>query len=64
MIPQLQKSGHVERGWLGVQIQPVTPEIADSLGLGNAAGALIAGVQSGSPAAKAGLKAGDIITSV
>jgi serine protease Do len=64
VIPQLQKAGHVERGWLGVQIQPVTREIADSLGLSNAAGALIAGVQTGSPAAKAGLKAGDIITSI
>ncbi|RTL65389.1 MAG: Do family serine endopeptidase [Hyphomicrobiales bacterium] len=64
VIPQLQKSGHVDRGWLGVQIQPVTREIADSLGLNNAAGALIAGVQSNSPAAKAGLKAGDVITSI
>jgi serine protease Do len=64
VIPQLQKSGHVVRGWLGVQIQPVTQDIADSLGLRKAAGALIAEPQPGSPAAEAGLKAGDVIASV
>jgi serine protease Do len=64
IIPQLQKSGHVVRGWLGVQIQPVTQDIADSLGLKSAAGALIADPQSGSPAAEAGLKSGDVITKV
>jgi serine protease Do len=64
VIPQLQKSGHVTRGWLGVQIQPVTEEVADSLGLKAAAGALVAEPQAGSPAAAAGLKPGDIITSV
>ncbi len=64
IIPQLQKSGHVVRGWLGVQIQPVTQEIAESLGLERAAGALVAQPQPGSPAAEAGLKAGDVITKV
>jgi len=64
VIPQLQKSGHVTRGWLGVQIQPVTEEVADSLGLKAAAGALVAEPQPGSPAAAAGLKPGDIITNV
>jgi serine protease Do len=64
VIPQLQKGGHVSRGWLGVQIQPVTEEVADSLGLKAAAGALVAEPQAGSPAAAAGLKPGDIITSV
>jgi serine protease Do len=62
VIPQLQKSGHVVRGWLGVQIQPVTQDIADSLGLKSAAGALVANPQPGSPAAEAGLKSGDVIT--
>jgi len=64
VIPQLQKGGHVTRGWLGVQIQPVTEEVADSLGLKAAAGALVAEPQPGSPAAAAGLKPGDVITSV
>jgi len=64
VIPQLQKGGHVTRGWLGVQIQPVTEEVADSLGLKAPAGALVAEPQPGSPAAAAGLKPGDVITSV
>jgi serine protease Do len=64
VIPQLQKGGHVTRGWLGVQIQPVTEEVADSLGLKAAAGALVAEPQPGGPAATAGLKPGDIITSI
>lgn len=53
--------GRVERGWLGVSIQPVTGEIAESLGLGEARGALIAGVEQGSPAAQAGIRTGDVI---
>jgi serine protease Do len=64
VIPQLQKTGHVVRGWLGVQIQPVTQAIADSLGLKKAAGALVASPQPGSPAAEAGLKSGDVIARV
>jgi serine protease Do len=64
VVAQLKESGHVTRGWLGVQIQPVTAEIADSLGLKKAAGALVAEPQSGSPAAKAGIKSGDVITAV
>src|SRR5262249_21821612 len=64
VIPQLQKSGHVTRGWLGVQVQPVSEEVAESLGLKAAVGALVAEPQSGSPAAAAGLKSGDIITTV
>ncbi len=64
VIPQLQKNGQVSRGWLGVQIQPVTGEIAESLGLKTPAGALVAEPQADSPAAKAGLKSGDVITSV
>ena len=64
VIPQLQKNGQVDARWLGVQIQPVTREIADSLGLKTATGALVAEPQAGSPAATAGLKSGDVITSV
>lgn len=64
VVDQLKTHGRVERGWLGVQIQPVTPDIADSLGLENAKGALIAEAQADSPAAKAGLKSGDVITRV
>jgi serine protease Do len=51
-------------GWMGVRIQPVTADIADSLGLKKAEGALVAEPQSGSPAAKAGILAGDVITAV
>jgi serine protease Do len=61
VIEQLKEHGKVERGWLGVQIQEVTPEIAKSLGLPKAEGALVADVTKDSPAAKAGLKQGDVI---
>jgi Do/DeqQ family serine protease len=54
----------VKRPWLGAKLQAITPEIADSMGLKRPAGALVATVQAGSPAAQAGLKAGDIIVSV
>jgi Do/DeqQ family serine protease len=54
----------VKRPWLGARLQPVTPEIADSLGLKRPAGALISSVTAGSPAARAGLKSGDLILSV
>ncbi|HEV2548327.1 MAG TPA: DegQ family serine endoprotease [Stellaceae bacterium] len=63
VIDQLREHGKVERGWLGVQIQEVTPEIAKSLGLPKPEGALVADVTKGSPAAKAGFKQGDVITS-
>lgn len=64
VVAQLKDRGSVTRGWIGVQIQPVTRDIADSLGLKNAEGALVAEPQAGSPAAKAGIKSGDVITSV
>jgi serine protease Do len=63
VIDQLRDHGKVERGWLGVQIQEVTPEIAKSLGLPKPEGALVADVTKGGPAAKAGFKQGDVITS-
>jgi serine protease Do len=61
IIPQLEKAGYVERGWLGVQIQGVNKEIADALGLKEAKGALVSQPQPGSPAAKAGIRSGDTI---
>jgi len=64
VVSQLRERGYVRRGWIGVQVQPVTGEIADSLGIKDAEGALVSGTQSDSPAAKAGLKAGDVITSI
>src|SRR6516225_2393289 len=64
VVAQLKERGHVTRGWLGVQIQPVTAGIADSLGLKKAAGAMVDEPQSGSPAAKAGIESGDVITAV
>jgi Do/DeqQ family serine protease len=57
-------SSAVKRAWLGAKLQEVTPEIADSLGLKRPAGALIANLVAGSPAAKAGLKTGDLIVSI
>jgi len=64
VISQLREKGSVTRGWIGVQIQPVTPEIADSMGLRQATGALVAEPQPNSPAVKAGIQSGDVITTV
>ena len=63
IISQLKDSGHVKRGWLGVKIQTVTDEIADSLGLKKAKGALVLDVNEDSPAKQAGMLAGDVILS-
>ena len=62
VIEQLIKYGETKRGWLGVRIQTVTKEIADSLGLNETIGALVTDVNKNSPADKAGLQQGDIIT--
>src|SRR4051794_5239869 len=64
VIAQLKDKGAVSRGWIGVQIQPVTADIADSLGLKKAEGALVAEPQANGPAAKAGIQSGDVITGV
>jgi serine protease Do len=64
VIAQLKDKGTVSRGWIGVQIQPVTQDIADSLGLKKAEGALVAEPQANGPAAKAGIESGDVITAV
>jgi serine protease Do len=62
LVPQLEEHGHVTRGWLGVSIQKLTPALAESMGGSGTHGALVAGVMPDSPAAKAGMKTGDIIT--
>jgi serine protease Do len=62
VVTQLVASGKVTRGWLGVTIQPLTAELAKGFNVTEGTGALVAGVQDGSPAARAGVKAGDIIT--
>ncbi|MBN9233125.1 MULTISPECIES: Do family serine endopeptidase [Phyllobacteriaceae] len=64
VVQVLMKGGSIERGWLGVEIQPVTSDIAESLGLKGEKGALVAGSQDNSPAKKAGIVAGDVITQV
>src|SRR2546422_345092 len=64
VIAQLKDKGSVSRGWIGVQIQPVTSDIADSLGMKKAEGALVAEPQANGPAAKAGIQSGDVITGV
>jgi serine protease Do len=64
VIAQLKDSGHVTRGYLGVRIQSVTPDIAESLGMKEAHGAIVDEPEAGSPAAKAGVQAGDVITAL
>jgi serine protease Do len=64
VVEQLKAQGRVARGWLGVQIEPITAETARNLGLPNAAGALVAKVGAGSPAAAAGFEPGDVILSI
>jgi serine protease Do len=64
VIAQLREKGSVTRGWLGVQAQTVTPEIAENLGLKEAHGALVAEPQPDSPAAKAGIEPGDVIAAI
>jgi serine protease Do len=61
---QLRTAGHVTRGRIGVQIGPISKQVAESVGLGKPVGALVESVQAGLPAEKAGIEAGDIITQV
>lgn len=62
VVDQLKSTGHVARGWLGVLIQDVTKELAESFGMDKPRGALVAKVMDGSPAEKAGFEVGDVVT--
>lgn len=62
IVAKLEKSGSIDHGYLGVEIQPVTADIAEAVGLSQSQGALVAQVSDGTPAANAGIKTGDIIT--
>ena len=64
VLEQIVKSGAVTRGWIGVELAPVTPAIAESFNLGTTDGAIINGVLSGGPADKAGVKPGDVLVSI
>ncbi len=64
VIEQLKEHGSISRGWLGVQIQPVTEDISESLGLDEPEGAIIASLLGSSPAGEAGVEAGDVVLSV
>jgi serine protease Do len=64
VVAQLETSGHVTRGYIGVQAQPVSATMEKAMGLADQSGALVAGVQSDTPAAHAGLQPGDVIRSV
>ncbi|MDX8470377.1 Do family serine endopeptidase [Mesorhizobium sp. VK23B] len=64
VVEDLMKNGSVQRGWLGVEIQPVTSDIAESLGLKSDKGALVSSAQDAGPGKKAGISAGDVITQV
>ena len=64
VLDQIVKNGSVTRGWIGVEVQEITPPVAESFKLGASRGALIAGVLRGGPADKAGVKPGDVLTEV
>jgi serine protease Do len=64
VLPELKDNGEVARGWLGVAIQEVTPEIARAVGLKEPKGAMVTSVYAGDPAGKAGIKAGDVILKI
>src|SRR5439155_9984747 len=64
VVEDLMKNGSVQRGWLGVEIQPVTSDIAESLGLKSNNGALVSSAQDAGPGKKAGIAAGDVITQI
>jgi S1-C subfamily serine protease len=64
VMEQIVRTGGVTRGWVGIEVQEITPELAESFKLPDTRGALIAGVMRGSPADKAGIKPGDVLTQV
>jgi Do/DeqQ family serine protease len=64
IMEQIIKTGTVTRGWIGVEVQEITPELAESFGMPSTEGALIAGVMRGSPADKAGIRPGDVLLAI
>ena len=64
VVAQLEQNGRVDRGFLGIQIQPMTGDLAEGLGVKTPKGALVNSAGAGTPAAKAGIKAGDVVTAV
>ena len=64
IMEQIVKTGGVTRGWVGIEVQEITPDLAESFKLPSTDGALIAGVMRGSPADKAGVKPGDVLVQV
>jgi Do/DeqQ family serine protease len=64
VLDQIVKNGSVTRGWIGVEVQEITPTVAESFKLGSTRGALVAGVYRGGPADKAGVKPGDVLTEI
>ncbi len=64
VMEQIIRNGSVTRGWIGVELQEITPALAESFKLPNARGAIIAGVLRGGPADKAGVKPGDVLTAI
>jgi serine protease DegQ len=64
VLDEIVAHGQVVRGWIGIESQDITPELADSFGLSRKSGAIIAGVVRGSPAERAGMKPGDILSNV
>jgi len=64
VLEQIVKSGTVTRGWIGVEIREITPELVEAAGLGTAKGAFVAGVLRGGPADQAGVKPGDVLVAV
>ncbi|OGA91052.1 MAG: hypothetical protein A3G27_10570 [Betaproteobacteria bacterium RIFCSPLOWO2_12_FULL_66_14] len=63
-MEQIIKSGAVTRGWIGVELQPITPALAESFKLGTLEGAIINGVLNGGPADRAGARPGDVLVSI
>jgi S1-C subfamily serine protease len=64
VLEQIVRNGSVTRGWMGIEMQALTPDLASSLGVGREQGVLVAGVMRGGPAARAGIRPGDVIVSI
>jgi serine protease DegQ len=64
VLEQIIETGTVTRGWFGVEVAPVSPELAESLGLKNTQGAIVGAIERGSPAEKSGMRLGDVIVSI